>query len=352
VTPESTRLVAIGASAGGIEPLIAIVRQLPADLPAVVLVVVHLPRSGRSALAAILTRRGSLPAEFATHGTPVTPGRIYVARPDHHLGLRDGRIDLHRGPLVNRSRPAIDALFWSVASAPGGPHIAVVLSGSLDDGAAGLRAVLDAGGVGFVQEPGSAMFDSMPTAALERSPDARIARDAEIATLVVEELGRVRETSSTVAALPEEEARMTRPQATTTDLDDIGAVPSEFGCPACGGALWELEKQGGLRFRCRVGHAYAPQSLLDGQGTSVEDGLWVAIRALEEQGTLAQRLADRAKAAGNGGAFERFSEQARTATRHAATIRAILAGEPGSDAAPRTRPNEAQRGEPSAVGGS
>jgi two-component system chemotaxis response regulator CheB len=135
------RLVVVGASSGGIETLRTLVGGLPPDFAAPLCVVLHTSPQSPGMLDVILNRAGVLPAITPTDQERLQPGRIYVAPPDRHLLVEPGLLRITRGPKENRFRPAIDPLFRSAAQVYGPAVIGVVLSGSLDDGTAGLRVI-------------------------------------------------------------------------------------------------------------------------------------------------------------------------------------------------------------------
>src|SRR4051812_25551112 len=158
-------LIVVGASAGGVEPLVTLARSLPGDLPAAVFVVLHIAPQGRSLLASILDRAGPFRATAAEDGEAIEHGRIYVAPPDCHLSL-DDVVHVLKGPRENRSRPSVDVLFRTAAQHHGPRVIGVVLSGTLADGTAGLAAVKRAGGLAIVQTPDETIYPSMPRSAM------------------------------------------------------------------------------------------------------------------------------------------------------------------------------------------
>jgi two-component system chemotaxis response regulator CheB len=158
-------VVAIGASAGGVEALHVVVEALPADFPAPVLVVQHMDPRHRSMLAGLLGRRCRLRVKQATSGERVEPGTVYIGKPDAHLIVRDGSLVLTDTKQVHFSRPSIDLLFQSVADAYGDRAISVILSGSGVDGADGTRAVKAKGGTTIAQSPATAAHSGMPQAA-------------------------------------------------------------------------------------------------------------------------------------------------------------------------------------------
>src|SRR5215470_6686177 len=155
-------IIVIGCSVGGVEALQRLVSPLPQDFPAAFFVVLHLAPESTSVLPHILERSGRLPAIHPRDGEPVRKGRIYVAPPDKHLLIEDGKVRVVRGPKENRHRPAIDPLFRSAARWYGPRVIGVVLTGSLDDGTAGLLSIKKRGGIAIVQDPKDAICGEMP----------------------------------------------------------------------------------------------------------------------------------------------------------------------------------------------
>src|SRR5437588_1316031 len=160
-------IIVIGTSAGGVEALVKLVRGLPADLPAAVFVVLHIPAHSPSLLPAILSRAGRLPAVHSTDNTKIEPGCIYIAPPDNHMLIEQDHICVVRGPKENRHRPAVDPTLRSAALTSGPRVIGVILTGALDDGTAGLLAVKRRGGIAVVQDPQDALYPSMPQNAIE-----------------------------------------------------------------------------------------------------------------------------------------------------------------------------------------
>jgi two-component system chemotaxis response regulator CheB len=319
-------IIVIGGSAGGVEAVAALVADLPTHLPAALFVVIHFPPHSTSRLPDILARAGPLPAMHAVDGKEIAPGRIYVALPDQHLLLAPGRMMLSRGPHENGHRPAIDTLFRSAARAYGRRVIGVLLSGSLDDGTAGLQAIKMRGGLAIVQDPKTALFPGMPTSAIEQAAVDYVlpvsAIPPKLAQLAVERIAAGVAASSSVL---DQEVAMASMDATDLEQGEPVGTPAVFACPECHGTLWEIQEGDLTRFRCRVGHAYSADSLLAKQSEALEAALWAALRALEEKASLADRIAERARLRHHTfHVVSRFEEQAREATDQAALVRAVL----------------------------
>jgi two-component system chemotaxis response regulator CheB len=317
-------IVVVGASAGGVEALAELAASLPDDLAAAVFVVLHLPAAGTSALPEILRRHGPLPAAHVKDGEPIRPGRIYVAPPDHHVLVRTGHVHLSRGPRENGHRPAIDPLFRSAAREYATGVIGVVLSGALDDGTAGLLAIKSRGGVAVVQKPTDALYPGMPGHALEHVQVDHVVAAASMGKLL----------TRLVADLPDAPGEPA-PAEMRVEVEREGFAleafesnhpgrPSGLSCPDCNGVLWQI-KDGGLeRYRCRVGHAWTPESLLVQQSEALEAALWVALRSLEERAALSRRLAEPARRRGHSITATRFEEQAAEAQQAARLVRDLL----------------------------
>jgi two-component system chemotaxis response regulator CheB len=322
-------LIVIGASAGGIEALQQLLRQLPAKLKASVLIVVHTSNHPASVLPNIMQRAARLPAIHPADGTPIEKGRVYIAPPDYHMIVEGNLLRVIQGPRENLHRPAIDPLFRSAAASYGRRVIGVILTGALDDGTSGLMVVDAHGGAAIVQDPRTAVFSSMPESALEQVPSAQV--------LPLQEMGE-RLVQLVQEELPESMCRSSRePDAETTQEIKIAELhmsafkeenhpgqPSPFACPDCGGVLWEIQDNGFLRFRCRVGHAFTARHLGAEQRHAIETALWAALRALEESASLYSRMAERASDSLHMQTADRFNERVSDTKANARVLRDFL----------------------------
>ncbi|KQU65959.1 hypothetical protein ASE08_05630 [Rhizobacter sp. Root16D2] len=331
----------IGASAGGVAALTELTAGLPKDFPAAVLVVLHIGVH-RSTLAELLSLRCPLDVAFGRHGEAPRAGTVRVAPSDEHMVLVGGRIELTRSAKENHTRPAIDPLFRSAALEFGPAAIGVVLTGTLDDGTAGLQAIKAMGGTAVVQDPADAVEPGMPASALRHVPVDHCVPLAAMAPLLTAlagapvnvaaaltgngtNHGRTKEyaaMSPTQQRLVHEQALMLGTGNFTEHLRAVGQ-PSMFTCPECHGGLWELRDVVPRRLRCHTGHAFTERSLQLALSESVDEALWAALRALQEkeallaQGANEQRGSDPAESA-------RLASAALSAQRQAATLRKLL----------------------------
>jgi two-component system, chemotaxis family, protein-glutamate methylesterase/glutaminase len=320
-------VVAVGASAGGVEALRDLMSLLPSSLRACILVVLHVPSNSPSALPSILRRVCDLPVRQAEDGERLRAGVVLVARPDHHLVVADGHVLLTRGPRENGHRPAVDVLFRSAARARGPRALGIVLSGALDDGAAGSVTITSQGGRVAVQDFGEALYDSMPRSAARavgRVDQLTVAGLAELTSAWAAGLGDDRPHDEDEHPQITKEVGMASmdPDA-MHDLVRPG-MPSGFGCPDCAGALFQLEEGNLVRYRCRVGHAWSADSLLARQAVDLEGALWVALRSLEEKAALNAKLGERANGQGHDRTAARFNENVQEALGAAELVRQLI----------------------------
>jgi len=321
--------IVIGASAGGVQALTKLISDLPAKLPAAVFIVLHIPANSPGLLPVILARDAKLPVVHATDDEPIRAGRVYVAPPDQHLLIEAGHIKLVHGPKENLHRPSIDALFRSAARWAGPRVVGVVLTGARDDGAVGMRALKQRGGITIVQDPREAEFPSMPMSVMQRIRVDYSLPIREIAPLL-NELSRQTTEEEGRFPVPDQidiEARIAQQLMEADELiasvERLGKV-SKLTCPDCHGALWEIDDQELLRYRCHVGHAYSAEALSEGQSQMLEVALWSAVRALEEQMILARRIMERARKTNHRRALLAFQRRAQEAEQHSSIIRQLL----------------------------
>lgn len=287
---KSAKVIVVGASAGGMEAFSRLASTLDPTLPAAICFVVHISGAEPTAFAKRLSRNGPFDAVFARDEAALQAGYIYLAPPDRHLVLSDGRLRLLFGPRENWNRPAIDPLFRSAAVHYRGRAVGVLLSGALDDGVEGLRDIQRCGGITVVQEPSEALFPDMPRNAIERG-----CVDHVVPLSSMSELLRRLSQSPVVAEppIPEELLR----EVSFVEEGDVAFRYAEpdwqqtpLACPECGGPLWERIGES-KSYGCTVGHRFGAQSLTAFQDQSIEQALWQALRLLEERGDLQNRLA-------------------------------------------------------------
>src|SRR5688500_3045138 len=319
-------ILVVGASAGGSSALPELISQITSDLKIAVLVVLHLSKTTIGELLVNrLQKSTSFKCKIPEHGETVTEGHIYIAMPDHHLMVKGTKMLLGRGPMENRYRPSIDALFRSAAVSYNSKVIGVILTGMLEDGASGMYAIKKAGGICIIQDPNEAKYPDMPRAVLNvLKPDY---------SLPVSEMGdAIREAVVTLqkkkkVKLPDDlvkEAEIAeRVNIGIEQVQDLGQK-SNISCPECGGGLWEIKDNGFTRYRCHVGHAFSEEGLMTSMEASTESTLWIALRMIDERKNLLQQIGDKESKKGNRKLAATYSERARELEVHAEKLKEIL----------------------------
>ena len=318
------RTIAIGGSTGAVKDLKRILGALPADFPAPVFIVIHVGAQGRNLLAKTFEGCGPLPVTTAKDGETIEAGHVYIAPSDRHLLVMDGAIRLGRGPRENMARPAVDALFRSVALSYGSRAIGLVITGHLNDGASGLAAIRQRGGITVVQNPSDAEAPGMPCALEASDIDYRAPTD-ELAPLlsVLAQQAPGPEVQASRALELEVDIALGRPCESTT-IAEI-ATPVPITCPSCAGVLSEI-KEPPLRFRCQVGHGYTAEALAKEQEGSLDEAVRVALRIVGERATLIERMVRDAQAAGRTHAHRDLHEKARELRTYEDVLRRAALG--------------------------
>ncbi len=329
LTPPAHPVVVIGASSGGVHAILDLAAQLPGDLEASVLIVLHID-SYDSNMPLLTSRRAALPAAYARDGEAIAPGHIYFAPPDRHLILEGPTLRLTQAAKENHARPAIDPLFRSAALTWDGPVIGVILTGMLDDGASGLRILKQCGGVAVVQDPADCAAPSMPKAALAATKVDHCVPLTAMGPLLVSLVRNAmpkRPDARPVSADSELSLSLGRGNAMEV-LARIGQL-TPFTCPECGGTLWELDEPIPRRFRCHTGHAYTLRTLEHAHSESASEALWATLRTLSEKQALLREIA---KTSGEGreAAGKAARDLGASVERATAALRALIDALPGS----------------------
>lgn len=304
-------IIAVGTSAGGVDALQFLAERLPPDLPASILVTIHLAKEFRSVLDEVLSRAGPLPASFAIDGEPLRKGHIYIAPPDRHLLVENDHFLLGAGPRENNARPAIDPMLRSVALCCGPRSVGVVLTGTLGDGASGLWAIEKCGGFCIVQDPSDAAFPDMPENALRAVHPDHTVRLKDLAPLL-ESLAH--QPAGEAIDVPEQirfEVAMAKTGRTSMDEMDRFGRRSVLACPDCHGVMWEMDEGDLIRYRCHVGHTYTAESMDFAVDENLRRALASAVRALEEKVALARKLQKQALELGHNLVQDTWGEKVR-----------------------------------------
>lgn len=312
-------IVVLGASAGGTQALTELVSGFPVELPASVLVAQHQAAASPALLAGLLSRAGKLAASTAVDGEPIERGHIYVAPPDHHLLVGDGHLVVTRGPRENGHRPAVDPLFRSAARRYSRRVVAAVLSGTLDDGTAGLVAVKARGGIAVVQDPDDALHRGMPQNAIRGDHPDYVVPVSEMADLLCTLVEEPLPPEAPVGDGGRDEAPAPRWIQMGQKNDRAAAVT----CPECSGPLFEHTEGGVSSFECLVGHRFSEASLDSEQARHLEAALWNAIRSLYERAELLHRLAQEHRQ-DSPGLARRYETRARACEEQAEAVLAAV----------------------------
>ncbi len=284
-------IVVIGASAGGLDALAEMVRNLKKGADAAYCIVLHLSHKGIGDFVVHrLEQITAMHCSLVKHGAEIKKDNIYVARPNQHMLVKDNKFILGAGPEENRFRPSIDVLFRSAAVAYSSHAIGVVLSGMLDDGTSGMWAIKQCGGTCIVQDPNQAEYPDMPLSVINNMDVDYVVTLEEIGNTIVKSTKAKKGKKKTVPKELIAESKIA--ETTAIGIDDVASIAetSVFACPDCGGNLWALKSGRIKRYRCHIGHAYTERDLVVKQGETASATLWVALRMMEERKHLLKKM--------------------------------------------------------------
>ncbi|MDF2436177.1 MAG: hypothetical protein K0Q95_553 [Bacteroidota bacterium] len=284
-------IVVIGASAGGLNALKEMVAHLEKGLDVAYCIVLHLSRKGIGDFVVhSLKNATTMPCSLASDGGKIIKDHIYIARPNQHLLLKDGKFLMGAGPEENRFRPSIDVLFRSAAVEYSSHAVGIILSGMLDDGTSGMWAIKRSGGTCFVQDPNEAEYPDMPLSVINNMEVDDVLRLDEFGKEICKALKLKKGKKKPVPKEVVNESIIAEKTAVTIDAIEKIANVSEFACPDCGGNLWEVKGDIVKRYRCHIGHGYTERDLVVKQAEAAGNTLWVALRMMEERKHLLKKL--------------------------------------------------------------
>jgi two-component system chemotaxis response regulator CheB len=319
---DNSRILVIGTSVGGLQALENLISQLQPDFPLPIVIVQHISADATgNVLLQKLANLGNLKCQHGKNNASVLPGHLYLAPSDHHIIINDKKkILITKGAHENRSRPAIDPLFRSAAVAYGNGTIAILLTGYLDDGTAGMKVVKECGGICIVQDPRDAQYPDMPQNALQTVAIDYCLPLSEMGGLLYQILSSVSPSKVKIPNAVLIEAKIA--ERVLSDLPSVNALGEQvpFNCPGCGGVLWKISESGEIRFRCHVGHAYTAATLMAEQTMKIEETMWTALRMFEERKNLLMTYAQDKR----GAIYRSAVERAAMSQVHIDRIRQIL----------------------------
>jgi two-component system, chemotaxis family, protein-glutamate methylesterase/glutaminase len=310
-------IIVIGGSSGATTPLKEILSRLPADVPAAVFVVVHIPPGSVNILSTTIGA-SRLPVQEAQNGLEIQHGHVYLAAPDRHLLLADGHMILGHGPHENMVRPAIDPLFRSAALHYGPRVIGVILSGLLTDGAAGLEAIKLCGGLALVQDPSDALADAMPRSALETTTVDLCLASARIGDVLC---NLAREQPGRALPIPPEigvDVELAAGERRHSESLWAAADPAPLTCPSCGGVL------SSRKLRDQAGHPDDTDASAMETEDRVDEALRIALRIIEERADLVRRMARDSRRSRRPAVAQAYEVRAAEYTKYAHTIREVM----------------------------
>ena len=318
------RLFAIGASSGGFRAIKQILSDVPRGLNAAYLIVLHSAFDASNSYAKSLEKSVELTVVTAEDHMEIRPDMVIIAKPDHHLFVRDSKVLLSKGPRENLFRPAVDVLFRSAAVAYKNHCVGILLTGRLNDGASGLSAIQQCGGLTIIENPDTAEYSSMPSYAKETMDIDYIVNLEDMANVIVSVASENLPQSKTIPIPIIKENDIAMRIKSQIGLQETLGKQVPISCASCGGPLWKIEYSNQDRYRCHVGHAFTQEALLKSQDSSLEEALWVSVRTLEEKRTLMKTMVNDYKRKGMLQLIKSYSHKIEEVSEHIKNIKSVL----------------------------
>lgn len=324
----------IGASAGGVDALSELVAQLPEDMDNSIFIVLHLSRQGIADFLSVkLQSVTPVKCSVAKDGETIQRGRIYVAPSDSHLLIKKGVIKISDGPAENRWRPSIDVLFRSAAVAYRENVIGIILTGLLDDGTSGMIAIQKCGGTTIVQDPNEAQYPDMPVSVLNNINVDYCLPLQQFGFIIMDVIANKEFKNIPVPPQIEAESAISEKMISGIEaVEDIGRR-TNYGCPDCGGGIWEIKENKHTRYRCQIGHSYSEIDFLKTQSEKLEGTLWVALRLMEERYNFLNKVGREEKANGLNKMSSAHFDRASELKIHIDELKTLLVNLKGTDQA-------------------
>ncbi len=321
---EENRIFLIGASAGGRVAVEKVLKSISPEINASFLVVVHSSFDMVSSFSEYLNRKIQMEVLDSKENMNIEKGKVYVAVPNQHMVIHEGKLRNSNGPRENLFRPSIDVLFRSAAVAFGNRCVGILLSGRLNDGTVGLEAVKRCGGKTIIQEPKSAEFAGMAISAQKFVEIDYTLKVEEIAELIEELTEKPLPQEVEIPYTIKRESEIATKIRSQVKTEDFLGEKVALSCASCGGPLWKIKDTGIERYRCHVGHSFSQESLLLAQNENLEETLWVCLRTLEEKKVLMINIADSFKTKGSDQISRSYSDKIKEVDEHIKRLRELM----------------------------
>ncbi|MGN6180777.1 MAG: chemotaxis protein CheB [Mucilaginibacter sp.] len=320
-----SHIIVVGASAGGLKAISALLAAITNLSDMAVFVVLHVSKNSSGiVITGLLQKNTSLTCHLAQNAQAITAGSVYIAPPECHMVIKHSHIWLVKGPAENRLRPSIDVLFRSAAITYNSKVTGIILSGLSNDGTAGMASIKRCGGLCIVQEPDEAEFEDMPTNVLQQVEVDYQVPIADIGYILDDLFSKPPRPSVTVPDDIVIEANMTENMTSNTDdLEKIG-TRSNYTCPECSGSLWMIDKDPIKRYRCFTGHMFTKELLMNEQSEQVEESLWASIRMMEEKKHLLLTTAHNYELIYNNTMAQNKFSEAATIEKHISQLKMLI----------------------------